>query len=84
MVVAAALLAAAAASCKGATVPAGDAVSAAPAAGDAAPSGPKAQIACDAPEFDFGTVAQGEEAKHVFVMKNAGDAPLKIESARGG
>ena len=50
----------------------------------AVPDGPKPAIACDQAEFNFGTVVQGEDAKHVFTVKNTGDAPLKIESARGG
>lgn len=52
--------------------------------GDQAPSGPPPVITCDKPEHDFGTVAQGEEAKHTFVVKNTGKGPLKIERARGG
>ena len=50
----------------------------------AAPTGPAPEIACDKPEFDFGSVAQGEEAKHVFTIKNKGKGVLKIERARGG
>lgn len=42
------------------------------------------RISCDEPEYNFGTVAQGEDARHVFTVRNVGDAPLKIESARGG
>lgn len=32
---------------------------------------------------DFGTVMQGEEATHKFVVKNVGDAPLKLIKAKG-
>jgi hypothetical protein len=49
----------------------------------AAPTG-KPAIACDQPERDYGTVLQGDEVKHVFVVKNVGDAVLHINSARGG
>ena len=41
-------------------------------------------ITCDKPEHDFGKVAQGEEAEHVFKIKNKGKGVLKIEKARGG
>ncbi len=34
-------------------------------------------------EFDFGTVQQGEDAKHVFVLRNNGKAMLNIEKAKG-
>ena len=56
----------------------------APAPVGEAPSKGAPKIACDEPEFDFGAVAEGEEAKHTFKVRNAGDVPLKIESARGG
>lgn len=39
-------------------------------------------VACDQPTWDFGTVAQGKVVRHVFALRNIGDAPLKIESAR--
>lgn len=51
---------------------------------DSAPSGPPPVIACDQPEHDFGTVAQGAEAEHTFTIKNTGKGVLKIERARGG
>ena len=80
--VAAVLIAAAA--CRNAPPPAPDV--AIKAAGDVAavPTGPKPASACDQAEFNFGTVVQGDDAKHTFTVKNTGDAPLKIESARGG
>lgn len=31
------------------------------------------------PEFDFGTVFQGESVRHAFAFSNRGDAPLTIE-----
>ena len=48
------------------------------------PSGPAPEIFCDQPVYDFGTVPQGQEVKHTFVIKNRGKGVLKIESARGG
>ncbi len=48
------------------------------------PSGPPPAIACDKPEHNFGTVAQGEQAIHTFTVKNTGKGVLKIERARGG
>ena len=48
------------------------------------PTGPAPQIACDKPEFNFGTAAKGEDVKHVFTLKNKGKGVLKIERARGG
>lgn len=32
-----------------------------------------------APDFDFGTVFQGENVRHTFVFTNRGDAPLTVE-----
>jgi hypothetical protein len=48
------------------------------------PKGPQPVIACDQPDFDLGSVGEGEDIKHVYVIKNKGKAPLKILSARGG
>ena len=42
------------------------------------------RIACDQPDFDVGTVAQGDTMTHVFTLKNVGDDVLNILSARGG
>jgi hypothetical protein len=33
--------------------------------------------------FDFGKVKQGDEVTHVFKIRNAGTAELKIDKARG-
>jgi hypothetical protein len=33
--------------------------------------------------YDFGSIPQGEKVTHTFVVKNIGDAPLKIISAKG-
>ncbi len=46
--------------------------------------GPAPRIVCDAPQYDFGSVAEGEEVKHVFSVRNAGKGVLKIIQARGG
>jgi len=32
---------------------------------------------------DFGTVMQGDKVTHKFVVKNVGDAPLKLIKAKG-
>lgn len=42
------------------------------------PTGPRAAVA--APNHDFGRVAEGEKLRHVFPVKNTGDAPLVIDS----
>jgi hypothetical protein len=34
-------------------------------------------------EYDFGTIAQGTKPSHRFVVKNTGDAPLRLISAKG-
>lgn len=47
-------------------------------------NGPPPVITCDEAEYDFGTVTQGEDAKHIFVIKNKGKGVLKIDRARGG
>jgi len=47
-------------------------------------SGPAPRITCSQPEYDFGTVAQGEEVKHTFVVRNTGKGVLNITRARGG
>jgi hypothetical protein len=50
----------------------------------AGPQGPAPVITCAQATFDFGTVAQGEDAVHTFVIQNKGDGALKIDRARGG
>jgi len=52
--------------------------------GATAPSGPPPVIACDQPSYDFGTVGDGTEVTHTFVVKNTGQGPLKIQRAQGG
>lgn len=47
-------------------------------------NGPPPVITCDKAEYEFGTVSQGEDASHIFVIKNTGKGVLKIERARGG
>lgn len=39
-------------------------------------------IACDAPDYDWGTVIQGEKVSHDYVMKNTGGSPLIIQQVR--
>lgn len=72
------------AACKG-----GVAVVDAPGTTPAAPDAPSAAkgsgaIACDSPEFDWGSVMAGQEVSHTFVVKNTGDGVLRILKARGG
>ena len=43
----------------------------------------KPQIQIVEEKFDFGDVAQGDKAKHTFVIKNVGDAVLNIKRAKG-
>jgi hypothetical protein len=42
------------------------------------------KIVCQEATHDFGTVAQGEDAVHVFTIENKGKGVLDIERARGG
>lgn len=67
--------------CKGGVQPASEPAGG-PAAGATA-TGQGPAISCEEPTWEFGTVAEGEVVRHTFVVKNAGAAPLKIESARG-
>jgi len=41
------------------------------------------QITFPESEFNFGTIAQGAKVSHTFVVKNTGDAPLKLIKAAG-
>lgn len=34
-------------------------------------------------EYNFGTVAQDAKVSHKFIVRNVGDAPLKLISAKG-
>jgi hypothetical protein len=34
-------------------------------------------------EYDFGNVTQGDKLTHTFIIKNVGDAPLKLIKAKG-
>jgi thioredoxin-related protein len=43
----------------------------------------KPKIVAVEAEFDFGKVKQGAAVEHVFKIRNEGNAPLKIEKARG-
>jgi hypothetical protein len=55
-------------------------------AGDVPAKAPGSQgrIACDAPEFEWGTVLAGQEVSHTFVVKNVGEGVLRILGARAG
>jgi len=48
------------------------------------PSGPAPKISCAKANYDFGTIAQGEDVLNTFIIKNTGKGVLKIERARGG
>ena len=43
----------------------------------------KAKIYFPETSYDFGTVAQNSNVSHTFVVKNLGDAPLKLIKAKG-
>lgn len=43
---------------------------------------PKAVVETDG--HDFGTVLEGNDVIHEFVIKNTGDAPLAIKDVRSG
>jgi hypothetical protein len=43
--------------------------------------GPK--IVFEEKEFNFGSIKQGDKVEHTFQFKNEGDAPLKINHAKG-
>ncbi|MFQ6007418.1 MAG: hypothetical protein ACE5K8_00550 [Candidatus Zixiibacteriota bacterium] len=34
--------------------------------------------------YDFGVIAQGSKVSHTFVVRNIGDAPLKLINAKAG
>lgn len=48
------------------------------------PAGPPPAIACDEPNYDFGTVPDGEPVKHTFTVRNTGQGVLKLLRAQGG
>jgi len=54
-----------------------------PAAAEPSAAG-KPKLAIENETVDAGQVIRGSEAKFVFVVKNAGDALLKITSAKPG
>ena len=49
---------------------------------EAKPEGPLPVIEFDNTSFDFGTVKEGEKVTHTYQVKNTGEAPLLIESAK--
>jgi hypothetical protein len=55
-----------------------------PSSGDASiaiSGGP--QISFPETEYDFGTITQGSKVSHTFVVRNTGDAPLRLIKAQG-
>jgi hypothetical protein len=41
------------------------------------------QISFPETEYNFGTIAQGAKVSHTFVVRNVGDAPLRLIKAAG-
>jgi len=41
------------------------------------------QISFPETSYDFGTIAQGSKVSHTFIVRNAGDAPLRLIKAQG-
>jgi hypothetical protein len=41
------------------------------------------KIACDKPDYDFGTVDSTDRVTHIYEIRNAGDVPLRISEVRG-
>lgn len=39
-------------------------------------------IVVDTSRYDFGTIQEGETARHVFTFRNEGDAPFKLTAVR--
>ena len=39
-------------------------------------------IRIDNPDHDFGTIYRGDTAEHIFIIRNAGNAPLEIKNVR--
>lgn len=53
-----------------------------PAVEEKKPEGPLPVMEFDNLEHDFGTVAEGQKAVHIYKVKNTGDAPLIIQNAQ--
>ncbi len=43
---------------------------------------PAPKIACDAPQYNFGSVSDVTEIRHTFVLRNTGNADLTIQQVR--
>jgi hypothetical protein len=41
------------------------------------------QISFPETSYDFGTIAQGSKVSHTFIVRNVGDAPLRLIKAAG-
>ena len=50
---------------------------------DSAVAGGGPHIYFPGPSHDFGTIAEGEKVSHTFVVRNTGDAPLRLIKAQG-
>ena len=48
-----------------------------------APVGPITTIEFEEPEYDFGTINEGETVTHVFTFTNTGEEPMLMSNARG-
>jgi hypothetical protein len=48
----------------------------------AVPAWAAPQVVVAEPEFDFGSIYQGQSVRHAFVFSNAGDEPLEVEKVR--
>ncbi len=49
----------------------------------AAPVGPTTTVKFDENEYDYGTIDQGEKARHTYKFTNTGNEPLIISNAKG-
>jgi hypothetical protein len=47
------------------------------------PGGPRARVEAAERTFDAGKLDQGVPLKHTFVLKNVGDAELKVDAKPG-
>ena len=45
---------------------------------------PAPKAVAETESYDFGTVLEGNDVIHEFVLKNTGDAPLEIQTVRTG
>jgi len=69
---------------RAASAPVPNPAPAAPSPSAEAPAGPSPRVKFDATTVDLGDVVRGNDAVAEFSYANAGDAPLKILSAKPG